>query len=110
VVVLAAGAFLGLRAQSLNDDASNLCQPTACTLDQEIAAEKKSADAHRTALFADVAFGVGIAAVATGAVLWIKGAPASAGGQEGEDEEDDGVSITPVVSGSFTGVTAGVRF
>jgi hypothetical protein len=109
VVALAAGAFLGFRARGLDDDAQTICpQNGECTLPEVAAAEAKSADAHRTALYADVAFGVGIAAVATGAVLWLKGAPVVATGDD--EEEEEGVSFTPTITPSYAGVTAGVRF
>lgn len=102
VVAIAAGAFLGVRARGLADDADQRCRPDNCTLADERAAEELSADAARNALFADVAFGVGIAAIATGGVLWVTSKPAPG--------RPDKVTVTPHVAPSYAGVSAAVRF
>jgi hypothetical protein len=108
VVAIAAGAFLGVRARSLADDAEARCppMPDECTLGDEAAAERLSADAHRTAIYADAAFGVGIAAVATGAVLWIVSKPP----RQAADTAAPTLSITPRLAPSYAGVSAAVRF
>jgi hypothetical protein len=107
VVAIAAGAFLGVRARGLADDADNACPPVTCDLPGEARAEDLSADAHRTALYADVAFGVGIAAAATGAVLWMTGKPLPAADSKAPAPR---LSVSPRLAPTYTGVTATVRF
>ncbi len=106
VVAVAAGAFLGVRARGIADDASATCPPETCTLAEEARAEELSADAARTALYADVAFGVGVAAVATGAVLWFTGKPP----RPADGTSTPRVTVAPRLAPTFAGVTAAVRF
>lgn len=112
VVAIAAGAFLGVRARGLDDDAQRTCPPSDCTIPEMMAAEELSADAARTAIYADVAFGVGIAAVATGAVLWFtsKPPPPTADAAAPAAPPTPKLSVTPRVSPSFAGFSAAVRF
>lgn len=107
VVAIAAGAFLGMRARSLADDAEARCpDDDECTLADVTAAESLSRDAHRTAQFADVAFGVGIAAIGTGAVLWLTSKPPRPGAETSTPK----VTVTPRVAPSYAGISAAVRF
>jgi hypothetical protein len=112
VVAIAAGAFLGVRARSLSDDAAQRCRPMPdeCTTSDAAAAEALSQDAHRTALYADVAFGVGIAAIATGAVLWITSKPPQQAGDSPAPAPSGKLTISPTVAPSYTGFSAVVRF
>lgn len=89
VVVLGVGALLGFQAQTMRDDAEQTCPADSCTPDEATEANDLNDRAQTRALGANVAFGVGAAAVATAAVLWYLGAP------DGGEPEDDEVSITP---------------
>lgn len=111
VVALAAGAFLGFRARGLDDDANSICRQPNCSLDDVAAAEAKSADAHRTAIYADVALGVGIGALAAGAILWLRGAPPPGKPDRPQQQSGAGrVTINPVFGPTYSGVAAGVSF
>jgi hypothetical protein len=109
VVAIAAGAFLGMRARSLADDAEARCPDNdECTLNDVAAAEDLSHDAHRTAQFADVAFGVGIAAIGTGAFLWLTSKPAPRA--TAAETPTPTLSIEPRIAPTYAGVSAAVRF
>jgi hypothetical protein len=78
VLALGAGVAFGVNAKSQDDDAKPYC-PTDC-FTREAAA--LNADARTSALIANVSYGVGLAALAAGAVLYFTGAdhePASSG-------------------------------
>jgi len=96
--VLGLGVVLGIRAESFEDDADAICPMSAC--DRADEATKLIDRGKTNALYANVAFGVGGAAMIGAAVLWITGAP----------REHKGTVIAPQVSRAFTGVTASVRF
>lgn len=73
VVALGASTVLVLQARSMHDEARKACpagQPC-----RDLAASEKSKQAVSRANVATVIGGVGIAALAAGAVLWIVGAP-----------------------------------
>jgi hypothetical protein len=92
------GVVLGLRAEAFEDDADAICPMSACGRAEEAA---KLIDRGKTnALYANVAFGVGGAAILGATVLWITGAP----------REHKGTVLAPQVSRSFAGVTASMRF
>ena len=90
------GAVLGLRAESLEADADAICPMSTC--DRADEATRLIDRGKTNALYANVAFGVGGAALLGAAVLWITSAP------------DERAVIAPQVSRSFTGVTASMRF
>lgn len=97
-VSLALGVVFGLRASSFQDDADATCPMSTC--DRADDANKLIDRGKTNALYANVAFGIGGAALVGGAVLWIIGAP----------REHPAMMIAPQVSRSFTGVTTSMRF
>jgi hypothetical protein len=90
VAVVIVGAVLGFQAQTLRDDAEDVCPPDACSPDDAVQANKLNDRSHKRALFANVAFGVGGAAVIGGAVLWYLGAPVA---PTVDEEGDLGVAL-----------------
>jgi hypothetical protein len=69
VVGIGVGTAFGLQAFSKWSDAKNACTSAACTLPGSSAESLKS-DATNAATVSTVLFGVGAAALVTGAVLW----------------------------------------
>lgn len=63
-----AGAFFGVRAIRLDDDARGACDPARCASDEGLS---KNADARASATLANVAVGVGVTALLTGVVFWL---------------------------------------
>lgn len=109
VVAIAAGAFFGIRARSLADDADARCPANdECTLNDVAAAESLSHDAHRTAQFADLSFGVGIAAIGASAFLWLTSKPAPRAAAA--ETQTPKLSIEPRIAPSYAGLSAAVRF
>jgi serine/threonine-protein kinase len=93
LVGIGTGAVFGLIAQSKNDEAlkpancrtSMYCTPAGLQL---------TSDAKDAANVSTIAFGVGAAAIAVGAVLWLT-SPSTTG---------VGIRATPVVAGTYQGV------
>lgn len=107
VAALVAGGVLGLRAQSLEDDATQTCPQgpmDTCGTAEAARANAYRDDAHGMALGANLAFGVGAAAIATGAVLWFTGAPRA------RAESPRAVAVTPTLGLGLVGVAASGRF
>lgn len=103
VVGLAAGAVLGLRASSLWDDARAEC----VNGDLDNCSQRGvslSKDAQSSANLATVAIGVGVAAVAAGAVLWFLNPPESGG------EAEQAARIEPVLGPQSLGAQVTLRF
>ncbi|HVV85161.1 MAG TPA: hypothetical protein VHE35_19000 [Kofleriaceae bacterium] len=107
VAGLVAGGVMGLRAQSLDDDATQTC-PTDlgsdCTVAEAARANGLRGDARHMALGANLALGLGAAAVVTGAVLWFTGGP------HATKEQPHALALTPSVGGGFVGMSAAGRF
>ncbi|HEX4449435.1 MAG TPA: hypothetical protein VH143_01140 [Kofleriaceae bacterium] len=78
LAAVAIGIGLGLSANSLRDQAISTCPPSACTVANAADATATTASAHRRAIDADIAYGVGGAAAATAIALWLTGSPESA--------------------------------
>ena len=95
VLVAGASIYLGLDARSLHSDALATCPPAACTPAGAADAQNQNDRARSRALYANIGFGVSAAALATGVVLWMIGAPESP------------VAITPMV-GPETGEGAAI--
>ena len=92
------GVVLGLRAKSLKDDAAEICPLTVCAGANEA---NELIDRGKTnALYGNVAYGVGAAAILGAVVLWITGSPA----------EHRGTVIAPRFSRQVAGVAAWLRF
>jgi tetratricopeptide (TPR) repeat protein len=90
------GAVFGIRAESFEADADAICPMSSC--DRAAEATRLIDRGKTNALYANVAFGVGGAAIIGAAGLWITGA------------RREGTMIAPQVSRSFTGVAASMRF
>jgi hypothetical protein len=100
LIGVGAGIVLGLQAKSLDDDADELC-PTLTNCPAADAANDKVDQAQSRALFANVAYGVGGAAIVAAAVLWFTGAP--------EDAEAR-TAVAPMITPSSVGIDVAVRF
>jgi hypothetical protein len=105
VAGITAGVVFALRSQSKNDEAfddghcdeNNLCSPRGVRLVNE---------ARRSATLSYVSYGVGVAAVAAGAVLWFLGAP-------GDDEPGAAgteARIRPALGPGIAGIEMFGRF
>ncbi|MBK9032010.1 MAG: hypothetical protein IPL61_11895 [Myxococcales bacterium] len=100
VAAIGAGVGLGLSAKGLEDDAFALCpDPNMPCADAAEAQDLVDRGSQR-ALFANIAYGVGGAAIVGAAVLWFTGAPTKA----------DRVAVAPRLGAGFTGVTVRVGF
>ncbi len=95
---VALGVVLGLRARSLDRDADKLCPMMSC--DQPDDANALIARGQSSARYANVAFGVGGAAILGAAALWLTGARM----------ERKPVAIVPRRSSDFVGLAALLRF
>lgn len=73
VAGLVAGGVLGASAKALEADAADLCPEEAC--DDADEANALVSRAESRALFANLSYGVGAAAIIGAAVLWLTGAP-----------------------------------
>ena len=93
------GLLLGLQAKGFEDDAAALCPGVMC----ENAAEANALvdKAEQRALFANVAYGVGAAALVGAAVLWFTGAP---------DEAPAEHAVVPRVGPDSVALDVMVRF
>jgi len=95
---VALGVVLGLHARSLDRDADKLCPMMSC--DQPDDANALIARGQSSARYANVAFGVGGAAILGAAALWLTGART----------ERKPVAIVPRRSNDFVGLSALLRF
>ncbi|MBL8621154.1 MAG: hypothetical protein JNK64_07610 [Myxococcales bacterium] len=100
LVAIGGGVVLGLSAKGLEDDAFALCPDPAVPCADAAEAQDLTDRAGTRALFANVAYGVGGAAIVGAAVLWFTGAPA----------KSDRVAVAPRLGSGFTGVTVRVGF
>lgn len=100
--VLAAGAGMvfGLRASGFEDDAAEICPTASCERADE--ANDLVDKAESNALYANIAFGVGAAAVVTATVLWFTGAP--------ETEAQPVARIVPRVTSDSAGFIVRLSF
>ena len=102
---IAAGVVFALRSQSKEDeafgdghcDANNLCSPTGIRLVDE---------AKSSATLSYVSYGVGVAAVAAGAVLWFLGAP----GDDASGAAGTEARIRPALGPGIAGIEMFGRF
>jgi hypothetical protein len=96
VVAIGAGAGLGVASTSASNSANLVCPDQMC---DDANAVSQSQQAHTEALAADLAFGVGGAALATAAIWWLVGGVTTT----------ERVSIVPTLGGSV-GLAAVGRF
>ncbi|HWU87282.1 MAG TPA: hypothetical protein VN253_08405 [Kofleriaceae bacterium] len=100
LAAVAGGVVLGAQAKGFESDAFALCpDPAESCTDAARAQELADRGADR-ALYANIAYGVGAAAVVGAAVLWFTGAPSRA----------DRIAVTPKLGAGFAGVTVGLGF
>jgi len=97
VVLLASGAYFALRAGSLKDEASS-----ADAAGDFGGADSKTSDARGAQTFARIGVGVGLAAVATGVVLFVI-SPSSS-------NKSASIHMTPMVGASTGGFSIIGRF
>jgi hypothetical protein len=97
VIGIAGGIIFGSKAKSTENQSDTLCPTSACGDPQGL---KLNQDAKNDALYANVAFVVGGAAIAGAVVLWVVGA----------NKPSDHVSLAPIVNGHDLGVAFGGSF
>ena len=101
VAALAGGLLFGMQAKGLEDDAFALCPDPATPCGNAAAAQDKLEQGQSKAMLANIAYGVGGAAVIGAAVLWFTGAPAA---------EPARVGLRPNLRPGYSGVDVMVRF
>jgi hypothetical protein len=100
LAAIAGGIVLGIQAKGFEDDAFALCPDPSASCDESVRAQELAGRGSDRALYANIAYGVGAAAVAGAVVLWFTGAPANA----------DRIAVTPKLGAGFAGVTVGLGF
>ena len=106
VAALGVGTYFGLRAFSKWSDRNKNCPNEHCSPDGN-----NDYEAARTAsLVANVAFGVGIAAVATGAFLWLRSRSPEPDGAASAAAGFSSVSLAPSVGFEGGGLLLGGRW
>jgi tetratricopeptide (TPR) repeat protein len=98
LVAVGAGVAFGLRAKKLEGDAADLCPEVAC--DRPAEANTLLERGQTNARYANIAYGLGAAAVVSAVVLWFTGAPI--------DQQANGTAV--VLSGTFNGIMVSTRF
>ena len=101
VVALIGGSVFGSQAKGFQDDAFALCPDPAMPCARAIEANDLISQGHSRATLANVSFGLGVAALASGAVLWFLGAP---------EKPEGRVTVIPRVGPAVAGVDVGVSF
>jgi hypothetical protein len=102
VVALAGGLVFGMQAKSLKNEAFDLCPDPNTPCANAAEAQEKNDSGHSKALLANVALGVGGAAVIGAAVLWFTGAPKAT--------SEESVGIAPHIAPGYTGVSVRLKF
>lgn len=98
IAVIGAGIVWGARAESFESDADEICPMSVC--DRAMEATELIDRGKQNALYANVSFGLGGAAVIGAVVLWITGG----------SRERNPTAIVPHASRSFTGLAATLTF
>lgn len=101
VAAIAGGVMFGTQAKGLEDDAFALCPEPGTPCADAPAAQDKIDQGQSKALLANIAYGVGGAAVIGAAVLWFTGAPPA---------EPARVGVRPTLRPGYSGVDVTVRF
>lgn len=101
VAAIAGGVVLGMSAKSLSDDAFALCPDPGVPCADSAEAQSLSDKANDRALYANIAYGVGGAAVVGAAVLWLTGGPKA---------EPSRVGVAPRIGRSSSGILVTVKF
>lgn len=98
LAVVGVGVWAGLSARGLEDDAHARCAQVVCA--DAVAANDALDRARTRATLANLAYGVGGAAIAAAAVLWFTGGRAA----------PEQVAVTPLFAPGLAGAHAAVRF
>ncbi len=104
---IAGSVMFGLQAKDLQSQADEICPEAACNDQMAIDLNE---DAQGKALLSNVFLGVGVAAVAGAVVLWFLGAPDGAPANDFPDDDEDEVTVTPMIGHDHVSVTLGRRF
>jgi len=102
VVAIGAGALFGVQAKGFQDDAFALCPNPDVNCPDGNRANDLIDKGHSRAMFANVSFGVGAAALIGAGVLWFLGAPTTV--------EKSTVAVMPHGGTSSAGLDVMVRF
>jgi hypothetical protein len=104
LIAVGGGALLGVSSNKLEKQANDLCPGGDCNNDPDrlVEAQDKEDRAVQRSLYANIAFGVGGAAVVTAVVLWFTGAPS--------DKSSRSLSIGPLVGRDGSGIDVKLRF
>lgn len=100
LLALVGGAVLGTQASGLEAEAFALCPDSGAACDDAAAANDRLARARSRALVADVAYGLGAAAIVGATVLWFTGAP----------PRPTSVAVAPHIRPGYAGLAMQVRF
>jgi hypothetical protein len=92
VAMIGGGVGFGVRAGTVEDQANRTCPDAACSDAHAVDLNKT---ARRNALYANIGFAAGGAAIVTAAVLWWTGSPRRA----------DAIAIVPTVDAGHVGVS-----
>ena len=103
IVAIGTGVLLGLRAGGFDDDAEALCPAVSCA--QSAEANALFERGQRSALYANVAYGMSAAAILGAVVLWLTGAPESDGPALSRR-----AAVAPRFSGTVVGIDIAMRF
>jgi hypothetical protein len=103
VAALGVGSYFGLRAFSKWSERNDNCVNNVCN---ETGNSAYNA-AHTASLVADVAFGVGIAAIATGAFLWVWSRPPEPATRVSSAAGASSLSMSPSFGSGSAGLTLG---
>ncbi len=94
---IAIATVFAVRSRTLQNQADQLCPEVRCPSQEGVDRNRR---ARKEGMIANLGWGLGAAAIATGVVTWTIG---------GKQTQDRAVSITPIV-GNQTGVAFGGRF
>jgi hypothetical protein len=101
VAAIGAGVLLGMQAKGYEDDAFALCPNPATPCADGDRATELTDKGHSRALFANISYGVGAAALIGAGVLWFLGAPPTA---------EATVAVTPRTGAGTAAIDLTVRF
>jgi hypothetical protein len=101
VLALAGGLVMGMQAKGLEDEAFELCPDPGVPCGAAPQAHDKLDAGRSKALIANIAYGVGGAAVIGAAVLWFTGAPSATA---------ERVGVRPTLAPGYSGIDVLVTF
>ncbi len=101
VGLLAAGAFAGYQAKSLDQNSIDECPPANCSIEAAMRAEGLNGKARKAALAANILLGAGAIGIVTSVVLWAKSSP---------KRKSTALQIAPRVEPTYAGLEARFGF